>query len=1090
MPCSARVTVHFQAFMDKFSPHDAIFAISEAADLKDSALSAACSLHAASGSTSSSTSSLRRRRLGEITEDAEETRTNKSDAEKPLPPLPYELARRVERSESVSSRREPSRSVPEREGSTSAELRPDGSDRPDTGHSSSTATVPLILSHTIGRYPGHTKSSSSLSGRESTTASSPDGSTLLAPYSGFVYGTKTKVRLGPRPTVDPSRRAHTAGSTPRQDQGRPVSSLPAGIRMPQRRSQTANPLGRPSSQRSRFPISVPFSPPQIPEMPTLSSMPLARPSTSPHPASSDVRSPSSASSTHPPSRTPEKQKLMKALELRRRQLEEMSRQEAEASQEAEESPSTSPVDVEIQADAARNDQAEEPNVNAETQEDLGEGQERANTALEVESDPVEVSLEEEHDSSASDVMVAPEGRDQRSPSQEPSAEPSVAAPNGQEGEIEPRAEEAVDVSGGPAEVRLGSSPSASDNSAEPASTQASSLSDDTDQDTSNAATTRPTSFTEPVDNPTETEHPLSPAQDSPLHDDQLDDNAPLDDSASEANVHFDVQVPDTSKSRSLSPASDLDDPSRTPTPGKVEMVLIAAEVSAHADQTSNSPVDPAGLTPAGLSPRTARPNSVSSTDSALSDMESDSRPASLNKNSNGPRKKRRIVMEPIRTDISTENSDDNLLSDDSLMDELNSATVQEAKPVSVGKSPMAPGFPAPYDERRPSTASASYRAVSSPISNSRSFEALRSTTLGVPAGGGLNVTAEPFLLGAHDKQGPIAVIKKVNVSSGISQRIKALERVSSQNSRPSSPPQPASSTSGSPTFSTLRKASLRSVSESTQPRKIKDTNGSPTLESGVGAANQVDLGLGQQSRAHGGDGDDASQKWSSPSSVKSQIVRDIKDYQAHTAQASRTPESATGDDALANNTAAERRVTPLHLPREPNGATQHGDPVADESLLPQSRSSLPSPPSTRRPSIITIRPTSGRDGRQPKSSPPIIEPPSTNSSPLAKRCVNQREVVENTGDGQSGPELNRTPPASNEPRQPLRNGVSSEVTATEGLGITVQSGSDKKRVGMEVGDVNVQFPDNMVSIGRSYVELLYIDSADPFRLISCGSDGT
>ncbi|CRK31121.1 hypothetical protein BN1723_018440, partial [Verticillium longisporum] len=68
----ARVTVHFNAVCERFAPYNTTFSISTAKELKDTKLSAACSLHAASGSISSSTSSLRRRRLMEIAEEEEE----------------------------------------------------------------------------------------------------------------------------------------------------------------------------------------------------------------------------------------------------------------------------------------------------------------------------------------------------------------------------------------------------------------------------------------------------------------------------------------------------------------------------------------------------------------------------------------------------------------------------------------------------------------------------------------------------------------------------------------------------------------------------------------------------------------------------------------------------------------------------------------------------------------------------------------------------------------------------------------------------------------------------------------------------------
>ncbi|CAK7205745.1 hypothetical protein SEUCBS139899_008524 [Sporothrix eucalyptigena] len=68
----ARVTVHFNAVCERFAPYNTTFSIADAKELKDTKLSAACSLHTASSSTSSSTSSLRRRRLMEIAEEEEE----------------------------------------------------------------------------------------------------------------------------------------------------------------------------------------------------------------------------------------------------------------------------------------------------------------------------------------------------------------------------------------------------------------------------------------------------------------------------------------------------------------------------------------------------------------------------------------------------------------------------------------------------------------------------------------------------------------------------------------------------------------------------------------------------------------------------------------------------------------------------------------------------------------------------------------------------------------------------------------------------------------------------------------------------------
>ncbi|KAI9671429.1 MAG: hypothetical protein M1831_004338 [Alyxoria varia] len=68
----ARTSVHFQAISDRFSPHDALFQASSPDEFNDSNLSSVCSLHTSS-SLRSNSSSARQKILAEITETAEET---------------------------------------------------------------------------------------------------------------------------------------------------------------------------------------------------------------------------------------------------------------------------------------------------------------------------------------------------------------------------------------------------------------------------------------------------------------------------------------------------------------------------------------------------------------------------------------------------------------------------------------------------------------------------------------------------------------------------------------------------------------------------------------------------------------------------------------------------------------------------------------------------------------------------------------------------------------------------------------------------------------------------------------------------------
>jgi hypothetical protein len=131
------------------------------------------------------------------------------------------------------------------------------------------------------------------------------------------------------------------------------------------------------------------------------------------------------------------------------------------------------------------------------------------------------------------------------------------------------------------------------------------------------------------------------------------------------------------------------------------------------------------------------------------------------------KEKRRVMLDPLQ--VSADNSEAEYLSDDSFMEELQSATVHEAKPMSVSKSPIRPWFHRKASdssmatlERTPSQA---YSFIGRP-----SPEQLQRKTSG----------PWPPQVSA-DKVG---VAKKINVSSGISQRIKALAEKSNRESSP------------------------------------------------------------------------------------------------------------------------------------------------------------------------------------------------------------------------------------------------------------------------------------------------------------------
>ena len=176
--------------------------------------------------------------------------------------------------------------------------------------------------------------------------------------------------------------------------------------------------------------------------------------------------------------------------------------------------------------------------------------------------------------------------------------------------------------------------------------------------------------------------------------------------------------------------------------------------------------------------------------------------------------RRHGLIEPIRRVSSGgDNSDDQFLSDDSFMEELKCATVQEAKPIRVSRSPVTPEFPRPKSVHK-TEISTNPRSVSSPVDTTstedRKTPSPQLSTSQAPRAVSLS---QARLVSPPEVSSPM--LKKLGVSSGISQRIKALETLST---RPTSPSQALHSpTNPPPAFAHLGsgKSSLRSRPEDT-----------------------------------------------------------------------------------------------------------------------------------------------------------------------------------------------------------------------------------------------------------------------------------
>ncbi|RFU72624.1 gpi-anchored cell surface glyco [Trichoderma arundinaceum] len=286
----ARVAVHFSAVCERFTPYDTIFEISTATELRDTKLSAACSLHAASGSTASSTSS-RRRRLMEIAEEDEE------------------------------EQRSPKRQslVPETD---------DG--RPRTPGDRSTTADEVKLNSELASSPEHSKFSASNTSEVPKFMGVPDApasptrsvdttDSRLDPYS-YYPTSKPKVKLGPRPKTDATIRPQTAGNF------RPVSSLPAGFKFGKGQKKSKGKDGDAASLIEEIPeMELPADAAHAPATEdTLGiSGDASRPSTSTGLSTDTLSVPVTPAK---PTMTPEKARLMKAMKLREKKKKQQQKQ--------------------------------------------------------------------------------------------------------------------------------------------------------------------------------------------------------------------------------------------------------------------------------------------------------------------------------------------------------------------------------------------------------------------------------------------------------------------------------------------------------------------------------------------------------------------------------------------------------------------------------------------------------------------------------------------------------------------------------------------------------------------------------------------
>ena len=1204
---SARVTVQFQAVEEKLSPHDTTFAFAQSADLRDSALASSCSLHTATASVKSSSDSLPQRGLAEIAEDASESRIDTAGS--------GVVVGGTTREKEQSPGAERSQPRPEKvNDSTSAE--------PSHHRSSSTTqsfSRPRTTSNTDKPLPpppedhigedtnlGATLDPLDYSTRPSMDGRFSSGSTRPSTKDLYdAYGYKIKARMGPRPSTDSVGAPQSLMS--RADELRPVSTLPAGLRMPSRKAVPARAASRQvrtgSPTRTNSPV-IPCPPAQdsSPEKRMVEKAPNA--SVAPiHILDQNLSKPIHGSKTmkspkmpepRSPKMTPEKQRLMKALQLRQKQMAARNSVNGLGIKSVSEGPEFAKSDIDdsiLNAVIDVSNPAEGPEPVQITIKDIAKEDSRH-----LEDSPISMpETVEESSTNASSVMDEEEVTAQKRQETHPTSGSTV--PENQDTIIEDSVDDYHLESNGsqavaPDEARRTiamktvSVKSLEDLSHPPARTRPQSLLADnvtTEQttvekmlsksgeyDLSTVISEKPLNE---VDRVTEEEvrwdkqllpsllleghagKSQSTAKYGPPVIDRRFDPAPEvnedtevqqseqfevteraaytgrpsareehpqkqttgDDErvqAAPATDEFPPVLPDQSQEghRQLSerPAQNPDDfVPREAQNNVVKPLLVRRSSSSksvivplddvNAHEIPLPPIDEYEKT--SLSPQRALFREQAATDHPLvNDSESkavnvQAQPPfpgsdqliaqSTTSNSMDERQTEtqletqvwnQEAVNPIKRVSSPDQSDEHFLLDDSFMEELKSATVQEAKPVSVSKSPIKPVFSRSESEQRQNAAVRDSRSVSTPVGRSaKDEEVFCSPRLPTPQSTSRSFSVQ-HAPRPESQQPQVLVSKKIGVSSSISQRIKALEQLSS---RPTSPVSPNSASNASG-FPGLRKTSLRTPSGASDYSKSN-------LKSHPGAAYPSPS--------------------QSPEPVKSKFVN-----QSNIAATSHPPESVKTivsldrrDQLPANpfNQSEPRHLnlheSPLQYkreksppPPEPKPMGQMGPPPLSPLKPPRPRfgryastrsgssssneQKLEPSPNTRRESFASIRSKSSRAGSE-------VELPHTLSDSSLSGVASLDGTQDEKKDSRRSRLLRRMSSISTMSRRSIAHALSPSPKQAPIIERQepVQEGPSTS---VDVGDVNVQFPDTLVSPASS----LLLTSAKMFT--SFGRDDT
>ncbi|GKU11669.1 unnamed protein product [Fusarium langsethiae] len=714
----ARVAVHFNAVCDRFSPYDTIFEITDAKELRDTRLSAACSLHAASGSTSSSTSSLRRRRLMEIAEEEED-----------------DQQQRATKRQSLAE-------------NDDGEVRPKTA---KTSHDPSLLTEPVTLNSELAESPEESKFTDASTsevpnfvGADDRPVSFGESEALprlssqsvrpdLYPYSSYNYG-KPKVKLGPRPSLETSGRPRTAGSY------RPVSQMPSGFKLfgkgskkEKSKDDTATTEDTPTEDKDTPPVQDELQ---------ITDTELNRPTTS-----SGVSISGSAILPTPPTAkptiSPEKARLMKAMKLREKKKKDMA---VEADITSPPLEITGPSEGGSSTDRAEDNESQQGNeLNQPSMSNADSGIGLDGSAASTNAD--QSSDLAQTDSHPDSPVIA-------------SSEPEISTKASSLSEstddtLHPKDEDAHDHD---KDQKLG---------VEEASAQI------TNDEKASVAAVAPVSDNVPSDDEEQFEDaPLDPVPDTDTNTPEKPADAPANDNQSTTDC-----ISNTPETAEASANVDKVDEPLSPTTSALKIPKskfstqdLRSAANSAPSSGSNSPHQEIGEN---------KPTIVTQ---EVAEKKEDNSGEEVEL-SEPKQQKRKANIEPIKTHLTEDK--DALSDDEDLMEELHVATLHEAKPMTVAKSPVTPVFPSPTKSERSPVIS---RTVSNPVHGKllAPGDVTTSSARSVSSGGAA------YLHKIAQQPGGPTLTRKGTVGSSISQRIKALEKLSASTGETLSPAPTAS----------------------------------------------------------------------------------------------------------------------------------------------------------------------------------------------------------------------------------------------------------------------------------------------------------